>query len=164
MKCPPYLVGALDQKPLIALGNWSTFCWFWSTFLWCLLRFDSGPISVGILKFCQGSRCYTLNPLLDPADNFRHLISFDPLVVTHPYTLHGSTIGMEWWCFECYAPAKMVVLLVDNGVGRKLSLWTIEAPDGEMGWKQDENYQYSKWSKLEPEISFAVRVATGDGL
>ena len=99
-----------------------------------------------------------------PADNFRHLISFDPLVVTHPYTLHGSTIGMEWWCFECYAPAKMVVLLVDNGVGRKLSLWTIEAPDGEMGWKQDENYQYSKWSKLDPEISFAVRVATGNGL
>ena len=54
---------------------------------------------------------------------------------------------------------------VDGGVGRKLSLWTIEAPDGEMEIKQDQNYLSNVQNdKSKYLISFAIRVPTGDGL
>jgi len=69
-----------------------------------------------------------------------NLISFGPLVVTRPYTSHGSTKKWSWWLFECHAPAKVAVL-VGSSEGRKLSLRTIESL-----------------------ILFAIRVATRDGL
>jgi len=104
-----------------------------------VFTFDYGPISAGMFIFYQGTRHY-IHPHYQLPDDLQYWMSFDPLVATRPFTWHGSTQGWRW-CFECDAPAKVADWMVGSGVGRKLSLGTIEAL-----------------------ILFAIRVTTSDGL
>lgn len=130
-----YCTGDLAHVLLILVQFSLDVCSDLTTFLGCSHLTNSA----GMFKFYQGTPRYTCHHYYLP-NHLQYWISFHSLVETRPFTLHGSTKDWIWWGFECHAPAKVVVL-VGSGVGRKLSLRTMESL-----------------------ILFAIRVATRDGL